>query len=187
MDVSPLTKTLTLTATIQGLYNASSNSIIRDTVRVYLRNASSPFAIADSAKAYLNSSSTGTYTFSKAVNFTQYFIQTKHRNSIETWSKTPQFFTNSESSYDFSLAITQAYGDNLILVNSSPIRYAVYNGDVNQNGNIDLSDVIQTYNSAIVFTAGYVVSDLNGDSVVDLNDILITYNNSTGFVAVLKP
>ena len=187
IDVSPLIKTLTLTAPIQGFYNASSNSIIRDTVGIYLRNAASPFAIADSAKAYLSTSYTGTYAFSKAVNYTQYYIQTKHRNSIETWSKTPQFFINSELSYDFSTSNTQAYGDNLVLVNSSPIKYAVYNGDVNQNGNIDLSDVLQTYNSAITFTAGYVVSDLNGDSVVDLNDILITYNNSTGFIRMVMP
>jgi hypothetical protein len=187
IDVSPLIKTLTLTSPIQGFYNASTNTMIRDTVRAYLRNVTSPFAIADSAKAYLNTSGTGTFSFSKAVNFTHYYIQTKHRNSIETWSKTTQFFINSELNYDFSTSSTQAYGDNLILVDESPVRYAVYNGDVNQEGNIDLTDVLNVYNDASIFVSGYKVTDVNGDNVSDLTDVLITYNNSTAFVAVVKP
>lgn len=187
IDVSPLIKTLTLTAPIQGFYNSASNSMIRDTVRAYLRNSASPFAIADSAKAYLNASGEGTYSFNKAVNFTQYYIQTKHRNSIETWSKTPQYFMNSELNYDFSSANTQAYGDNLLQVDASPVRYATYSGDVTQEGNIDLSDVLYVYNDASNFAAGYKVSDINGDNVSDLTDVLLTFNNSNAFVSVLKP
>jgi len=66
-------------------------------------------------------------------------------------------------------------------------RFAIYNGDVNQDGTIDLNDVIQTYNSAGSFETGFIVTDINGDSIADLNDIVIIYNNSTVFVAVMKP
>ncbi|MBK8553967.1 MAG: hypothetical protein IPL53_24145 [Ignavibacteria bacterium] len=90
-------------------------------------------------------------------------------------------------SYDFSTAAAKAYGNNMINVDASPVRYAIYSGDVNNDGTVDLNDVIQTYNAAGSFASGYVVTDLNGDNIVDLNDILIAYNNSAGFVAVVRP
>ena len=75
----------------------------------------------------------------------------------------------------------------MINVDASPVKYAVYSGDVNNDGTIDLNDVLSVYNGASVFSTGYVVNDVNGDNIVDLNDILITYNNSAAFVAVARP
>ncbi len=90
-------------------------------------------------------------------------------------------------SYNFSSAAAQAFGNNMKLVDGAPVRYGIYSGDVNQDGTIDLNDVLSVYNAAAVFTSGYVVNDINGDSIVDLNDILIAYNNSAAFAAVVKP
>ena len=75
----------------------------------------------------------------------------------------------------------------MVNVDASPVSYAVYSGDVNQDGAIDLNDVLSVYNAASSFSSGYVVNDVNGDNIVDLNDILIAYNNSAGFVAVIRP
>ena len=58
--------TLNLTMLIQGFYNSSTNLMVQDTARVYLRNISSPYAIVDSAKAYLSNTGTGTFSFSNA-------------------------------------------------------------------------------------------------------------------------
>ena len=80
---------------IQGFYNSGSDDMVGDTVKVYLRNNSSPYAVVDSATAFVNSSGQGTFTFSNAVNGTPYYLELVHRNSIETWSKTPQQFNAS--------------------------------------------------------------------------------------------
>ena len=185
--VIELPVTLNQKVFIQGFYNPVSDAMVRDTVTVYLRNATSPYEVIDLARSVADSSGYGSFQFSNAVNGADYYIQLEHRNSLETWSNTPQQFTASVLDYDFTTANTQAYGDNMIQINASPVRFGIYNGDVNQDGIIDLNDVLMIYNDANAFGSGYVVTDINGDSVVDLNDVIIAYNNSVGFVAVIRP
>jgi len=179
--------TLNLTALIEGFYNSGANSMISDTVRVYLRNAVSPYSIVDSAKSLLSNTGAGIFTFSNAANSTGYYIQIKQRNSIETWSSVPQSFTGNTMNFNFTSSASQAFGNNMKQVDTSPLRFGIYSGDVNRDGSIDLTDVILTYNASNIFTSGYAVTDINGDSIVDLTDILFAYNNSAGFVAMVKP
>ena len=47
---------LNLTAFIEGFYNSSSNTMVSDTIIIYLRKAVSPFAIIDSARSVLYNS-----------------------------------------------------------------------------------------------------------------------------------
>ncbi len=178
---------LNLTVQIQGFYDSLTNIMVRDTVSIYLRNSTSPFAIVDSAKAYLSSSGAGLFTFANPINGVSYYIQMKHRNSIETWSKTTPSFSGNSMTYNFTTAKTKAFGDNMILTDNSPVKYAVYSGDVNQNATVDLNDVLSVYNAASVFSAGYIVNDITGNNLADLNDIILAYNNSTEFVAVVRP
>lgn len=72
-------------------------------------------------------------------------------------------------------------------VDASPLRFGIYSGDVNQDGIIDLTDVVSVNNSATFFTTGYVVNDVNADFIVDLTDIIITNNNSSIFVQKITP
>jgi hypothetical protein len=182
---------LNIALLIQGHYvfPSMSGNIAGDTVRVYLRNGSSPYAIVDSAKAYVNEDifglGQGDFIFSNAVNGTPYYIVLRHRNSIETWSKTPQQFTNSGLSYDFKTAKTQAYGDNLTEVDIS--IFGVYSGDVNQDATVDATDVSMIDNDAQNFVNGYVVTDLTGDNFVDGTDFAIADNNASNFVSVIRP
>ena len=188
IEVGLLTKTLSLNMFIQGFFNTATNLMVPDTVTVYLRNIASPFAIEDSATANVTSDGDGLFTFLNADNGTPYYIEVRHRNSIETWSKTPQQFTASNLTYNFSQSVTTAYGDNLIEVKPAPDAiYAVYNGDENQNGTVDLTDVVNVSNAASSFISGYVTSDMNGDNITDLNDLVITSNNASAFVAAVKP
>ena len=178
---------LNLTMLIQGFYNSTTNLMVQDTATVYLRNSVFPFTKVDSAKAYLSNTGAALFTFTNSLNGVNYYLQVKQRNSLETWSKTTQTFVSNSLTYDFTTAGTQAFGNNLISVDASPVRYAVYSGDVNKDGAIDLNDVILEHNAAGSFTSGYIVTDLNGDNIADLNDILIAYNNSAGFVSVVRP
>ncbi|MBK8550206.1 MAG: hypothetical protein IPL53_03775 [Ignavibacteria bacterium] len=181
---SPVASTIKLI--MEGFYNVSTTRLnMRDTARVYLRNSSSPYAIVDSAKSIIDSVTyTGSFLFSNAGTGT-YYLQTKHRNSLETWSKTPQSYTlGTGLNYDFTDNITKAFGNNMIQKSS---KFCLYSGDVTQNGFIDLTDVISVNNNSRDFVTGYVSTDVNGNSVVDLTDVLITYNNSNNFVVSKTP
>jgi hypothetical protein len=162
--------------------------MVSDTVRVYLRNATSPYAVVDVAKANISSSGSGTFMFPNAANGVNYYIELKHRNSIETWSKTPQAFVNNLMSYDFTTAIYMAYEDNMIQVDTSPEeKFAIFGGDVNQDGAVDATDLSAIDNDAANFVTGYVVTDLTGDYFVDATDFAIADNNAKDYVTVRKP
>ena len=180
-------KNLNLTMLIQGFYNAVTNSMIRDTVRVYLRNSSSPYAIVDSAKAYLSSTGAGTFPFQNASNDVNYYLHLKHRNSIETWSKTLQSFTSNSMTYNFTNASTKAFGDNEINIDASPVKYGIYSGDVNKDGTIDISDGSLIDNDAFNCASGYLPADANGDGFVDVSDAVFADNNGFNFVGKLTP
>lgn len=178
---------LSLTAFIEGFYNYKCDCMISDTVRAYLRNISSPYSIVDSSIAKLSASGNVTFIFSNAGNVTSYYLVLKHRNSIETWSSSGISFELNSDIYDFSTAITQAFGNNMKLVNDSPERYAFYSGDVNQDGIIDAGDISQVENDASASLYGYVQSDVNGDNFIDAGDLAIVENNANLSVSVLTP
>ncbi|HMS34115.1 MAG TPA: S8 family serine peptidase [Ignavibacteria bacterium] len=177
-------KTLNLTVLAEGLYDAGLNSMISDTVRVYLRSNVSPYGLVDSAKGKLNTSGAGTFTFYNAISGNSYYLQISHRNALETWSKSAQTFGSVALTYNFTSDSAKAYGNNLKKIGS---RWTIFSGDVLSNGVIELSDVIQIYNDASNFETGYIISDVNGDNAVDLDDILTSFNNSANFVSISRP
>ncbi len=178
---------LNLTGLVEGFYSSWTNTMTPDTMRVYLRSSSFPYAIVDSGKAVLNSSGSGVFTFSSIANNTGYFIQLKHRNSIETWSSAPQSFTGGALSYSFTTIASQAFGNNMTQVNTSPVRFAIYSGDVNQDGTTDAGDLSQVENDAVNSLSGYESSDVTGDDFVDAGDLSIVENNVALGVSAITP
>lgn len=173
---------LNLTTIIEGLWNGTT--MVPDTVNTFLRSASSPYQKIDSAKSYLNNTGNAFIYFTHAPSGL-YFIEVDHRNSIQTWSKlTPPFNNSSTTNWNFTTAATTAYGDNLKLKSG---KYTNFSGDRNQDGAVDVTDLVDTYNDGNNFLTGYVLSDMNGDSFVDVADNLIVYNNMINFVVVMKP
>ena len=177
-------------AVIQGFYNPSLNKMnMKDTARIYLRNISSPYSVVDSSKAIIDSVTyTGNFVFTN-VSAGTYYIVIKHRNSVETWSKSggKQYIPGTVFIYNFNTDSSNAFGSNEIRVSSSPLTYAIYNGDENQNGIIDLNDIIANFNDAGIFATGYIRTDATGDRLVDLSDVLIAFNNSGNFVTKIIP
>jgi len=182
-------KNLFLFGAIQGLYDPVLDTEVPDTIKVYLRNSTSPFARVDSSINVLLGPGTGQYfLFRNVQNDKPYYIEVTHRNALTTWSANTVSFVNSDASIAYSVDMIYAFGNNEILVDISPYNvYAFYSGDVNQNGYIDLTDVIQINNAANTFASGYVVTDLTGNNIVDLTDVLMAYNNATAFVSVIRP
>ena len=172
---------------IEGFYNTGTGRMnMRDTVKVYLRNMTIPFAVVDSAKSVIDSVTfNGSFLFAKAPSGT-YYIQTKHRNALETWSKTggESYTLGSSLNYDFTTDSAKAYGKNM---KKAETKWVFYVGDVNQDGFIDLTDEVVINNDVNLFSAGYIKTDVNGDKIVDLTDLIITYNNAAAFVIKSTP
>lgn len=178
------TNTLNFRCMIEGLYPGTGESMIPDSVTVNLRSTTPPYSIVESSKLLLSATGTGTLNFSNVSNGVSYYIQINNRNSIETWSKSGgEVFTGGALNYDFTTSASKAYGNNLVMKGT---KYCIYSGDVNQDGWIDLSDVVQIGNDATNFISG-AVTDLDGSGATDLTDLLIAYNNAANFVAKIKP
>lgn len=179
-----------ISAVPEGFYNSSTNSLnAKDTVRAFLRSASSPYNIIDSSKALIDSVSfTGSFKFNTAPSGT-YYVVIKHRNSIETWSRSSGEIYNPMTlgSYNFSDSLSKAYGSNMKQVDFSPVRFAAYSGDVDQDGSVDASDVSSIDNDANNSVSGYVNTDLTGDKFVDAIDVSIVDNNSSNTVSAITP
>lgn len=190
-DISPSSDSGKLNVSLiqQGFYNSFFDNLNRsDSVKIYLRKSVPPFSISDSAKG-----KTDSITFSRIFSFGNsytdtYYIILKHRNCIETWSKIPiMFFNGLQINYDFIYSAAAAFGNNQRQVNFSPVRFAIYSGDVNQDGRIDLADNILIYNDITGFAFGYISTDLNGDNAANLDDLLSCYNNTLTFVEKITP
>lgn len=111
-----------------------------------------------------------------------YYIRLNHRNLIETWSKSPVTFI-PVTNYDFTTASTQAYDDGfgtlpMKLVSGSPIRWACYNGDIDQEGGVNALDMTLEENASNLGIYGYYPTDLNGDGGSNSLDMTIIENNS---------
>jgi hypothetical protein len=178
------TRNLKLKALIEGFYNPVTDKMISDTATVYIRNGSPPFAIIDSIKGVLDSNGNGSFDSFNAYNSTNYYLVVKHRNSLETWSGSTVSFASNSLIYDFTTSASKAYGNNQIL---SGAKYCIYSGDVINDGQVELSDLLEVLNAANTFSTGYVPEDLDGDGAVDLSDLGIVYNNGSAFVRVSKP
>jgi hypothetical protein len=178
---------LTLNSLVEGFYSSGLNLMVSDTFTVQVRSSSSPYNVVDYSTSILNTSGTGTFIIESITNGVPYYIVIKHRNSIETWSATPQSFVSGFLNYDFTNSSSQAFGNNMVQVDASPIKFAIYGGDVNQDGTVDATDVSTIDNDAANFVSGYVVTDLTGDDFIDGTDFAIADNNAANFVSAITP
>lgn len=176
-----------VTCLIEAYYNLTTLQLnMKDTITVQLRKKIAPFNIIDSAKSTLDS-----VTFTSSLNFYNaptdtYYVVVNQRNSIQTWSRPggEPYTVSGTLNYNFSDLQSKAFGNNMVQVGT---KWTNYSGDVNQNGFVDLADVITVNNQASNFTTGYVSTDVNGNRIVDLEDVLFAYNNSANFVSIKKP
>ena len=200
IDISPRTSSgssslsslisLKLNILLEGFYDLSTKKMRSDTItaKVEVRNFTQPYEKIDESTVIIDSSGTGICHFSNVNPDTDYYFVIRHRNHIETWSHgSPQRINTCGSEYDFTRSDSCAFGRNLFLIDSSPLKYAVYSGDVNQDGTVDATDVSAIDNDAGNFTGGYVATDLNGDEFVDGSDFVIADNNASNFVSVVRP
>lgn len=174
----------------EGFYSTTNEQLnIRDSATVYLHSNAPPYTAIDSAVQLIDSITfTGTFSFYNALSGT-YYIRVEHRNALETWSKNggESFTAGNLMNYNFTDTLARAYGNNMKQIDFSPVRFAIFSGDINDDDAIDLTDIVTIFNDANAFLAGYNVTDLTGDNFVDLSDLTIAFNNSNEFVTVMRP
>ncbi|MBS1551589.1 MAG: PQQ-dependent sugar dehydrogenase [Bacteroidetes bacterium] len=179
--------TLNLKAAIQGFYDNTTNRMsIKDTSRIYLRSNVSPYQLIDSSVTLMDSVSLSGLCFFNNAPTGTYYIVVKHRNGILTWSKNngENLVKGSLINYDFTNDSSKAYGNNQIRKGNI---YCIYNGDADQDGTIDATDVSLIDNGATNGLSGYVSTDLTGDNFVDAEDQSIADNNSLNSISVINP
>jgi len=157
-----------------------------DTITVELRDTTTnAHSIVESFTGILDTAGYVSCTFSSSVAGGSYYIVLQHRNSLETWSALPVAIS-SATSYDFSTAASQAYGNNLKDVLNDGV-WSIYNGDVARDGVCDGSDYIAMQPNVLSVATGYRKSDVNGDGVVDGSDYIKLQPNVLGTKTVHKP
>lgn len=192
----PSNATLNVRFFIQGFYDnivmkpvlfntdgVSSTNIV-DTVTVELHSSASGYPVVVSSKTLLNTSGYATITCSSNLIGSSYYIVVKHRNSVETWSANPVNIVNG-TNYDFTSSANQAYGSNQMDLGSG--IFAIYSGDINQDGVITNDDMVSLDNDNSNFVNGYVTTDVNGDGVVSNDDMVMVDNNNNNFVGLIQP
>ena len=206
-------KTLNITAMLQEYYNGTGmnqtqgidwdsgdlfnnfQGTIVDTLTVLIRetNVTDPFypCTIDTALYGQSINVDGTITpISIASGITGYhYIVIIHRNSIETWSDSVDFSTDTIS-YNFYSHISQFAQDGGMYIDGSNLAY-IWGGDVNQNGNLESEDATAIYVAAIsddeTVNNGYVINDVDGNGNIDSQDYGLAYSNSIVGANVINP
>jgi hypothetical protein len=159
------------------LYKAGLNSkpTVCDSITVELHNTVSPFAIAATSKALLNIDGTADVVFPLSISGNSYYIVVKHRNTLETWSKNTVLFNSSTVNYDFTPAVSQAFGNNMKDLGGG--KYGLFSGDLNKDGSISEMDLSGVSANTTSFTFGYIATDLTGDGITESSDFSLVENN----------
>lgn len=155
--------------------NPSSNPTLCDTFTVELHNSTSPYELLFSAKDTIDVNGNSHVRIPNVTLNKSYYVVLKHRNTLETWSKNPVLFTSSTVSYDFSPAANKAFGDNQANLNDG--NFALWSGDVTQNGTIDVTDLDLIENNSLLFITGYTRYDITGNRITESPDYSLVENN----------
>ncbi|MFN8154630.1 MAG: hypothetical protein U0Y08_10090 [Bacteroidia bacterium] len=101
--IPPASATLNLHLFLEGLYlggnllQSALGGSNADYVTVELHAVTSPYATVWINASPINTTGSGSFTFPAGAIGNSYYIVVKHRNSIETWSKTPVTMSASTS------------------------------------------------------------------------------------------
>ena len=86
------------------LYNnsLSLDSTACDSIVVELHKTTAPYDLVATTKGLLHTNGSAVIKFPSSLKFNSYYLVIRHRNSVETWSKTPVILNKAMQSYDFA-------------------------------------------------------------------------------------
>jgi len=182
---------LNLKIFVEGFYRGSGTMTgiispsITDTMTVNLADASPPHNILYTSVSTVSTTGDGAFNFNGVPLGISYYIDVLHRNALETWSAVPLNFNSTSMSYDFTNSQTSAFGSNL--KNLGGGIFGMYSGDIDQDGDIDVTDLAMLENNTQLFVSGYLVQDLTGDLLIESADYSLLEFNYPLLLGVRKP
>lgn len=158
-----------------------------DIIQVELHHNTFPYDLAFVNNALINTDGTAKVLFPVSTIGNTYYIVIKHRNSIETWSASPVNISALGVSYNFSNAANKAFGNNLSNMGNGV--FAIYSGDLNQDGSIDFADYpsLDFANQYPYGILDYDANDINYDGSVDFADYPLLDINSSISIYSIRP
>ncbi len=156
-----------------------------DTISLEIINPTIPYLVAERFTLNLTTDGTIPNINIPGKDTGSYYIVVKHRNHLETWSAFPVSFETDVVNYDFSSSIDKVLGNNQKQLSQG--KFAIKVGDVNQDGVVDISDLVDMDADLTYGSIGYIVYDLNGDGVVDISDLVAIDENLTNGAVVITP
>ncbi len=116
IGAGPVFANLTVKAYLQGFYlgggqmtavlDPITKPTVSDSVTVSLAQSTPPFTILSSVKSVLSTTGTGVFSFPGSFANGSYYIVVNHRNSMETWSRSPKTLSVSGAFFDFTIPYT---------------------------------------------------------------------------------
>lgn len=185
--------TLNLNVLIEGFYQTNgkmsatidsvNSPLLCDTITIELHSAANPYSTVYTDKKVIDRFGNGVFTFPSNLLGQTLYIVVIHRSSIQTWSASPVLFNNLSVAYSFSDNASKAFGNNLKNLGNG--FFAIFSGDVNQNGVVDSSDFSIIENNMQQFLTGYLPSDVTGNKITESSDGSVVENNYGK--TILKP
>lgn len=145
-----------------------------DTVILELHNNISPFNIIHTVKNVISTSGIGMFNLPGFLFNNNYYVVVYNRHSLSAWSSAPVLI-GMNNSYDFSTTDLNTYGRNI--KNLSDGNFALFSGDINRDGQINLLDFNEIKNASQLFLSGYLIHDLTGDNLIESSDFSLIENN----------
>lgn len=198
VTVNNCTKTLNLSSVmLEGLYSGLGTNLqaydelgphwpagIADHITVELHDEA-VYGTIVLTLADVPLSTTGIATIIVPGTFnSSYYITIRHRNSLETTTANAISFAGNTINQSFGTP-SDVFGGNLIQM--PDLSYAIYGGDIDQDGFIGVSDMASADNQSAAFGSGYLAEDIDGDGFVGVADMAIIDNNAANFVSAILP
>lgn len=158
-----------------------------DTVTIRLHDEAG-YETIDSFSGLLHADGMISCTFFNVAHNSSYYISIHYKNTLETWSAAA--VSMNDSSYDFSSDVLQAYPDPF---NPNPQMtfiagiWAIYSGDIDQNGSIDGGDFNAMEPDVTFPNFGYNIADITGDGIPDGQDYNLLEPNVALGLFVARP
>jgi len=118
----------------------------------------------------------------------EFWLSVKHRNSIQVFSKLPVLITEN-TEYDFTTT-DQAFSkvnEPYPMAEVEAGVFAMYSGDVNQDGVIDSEDYSLIENSMLIIPFGYLATDITGKGTCDSDAYSLIENQIPKIIFAVKP
>ena len=197
VTVNAVFKTINLTSVfLEGLYAGGGNlsqaydengphwpAGVSDHITVELHNAASYGTSIYSSDVAISTTGAATFNIPADKNGS-YYITIKHRNSLVTVSATAVSFSGSTVNQSFGTP-GGVYAGNLLQM--ADLGYAIFGGDVNQDGIVDGGDMSVVENDANLAASGYLADDCNGDGIIDGGDMSIIENDAALAAGAIVP